>query len=61
MKGEEAKNCLMMPIEFLDKIIDEKMLETNGVIGFYPVNSIGRILKYILTNQDLKQLLHSGF
>ncbi len=41
VKGEEAKKLFDDANRLLDQIVDEKMLETNGVIGFYPVNSIG--------------------
>ena len=41
VKGEEAKKLFDDANLLLDQIVDEKRLEANGVIGFYPVNSIG--------------------
>ena len=41
VKGEEAKKLFDDANQLLDQIVDKKMLEANGVIGFYPVNSIG--------------------
>lgn len=41
LKGEEAKKLFDDANKLLDKIVIEKKLEANGVIGFYPVNSIG--------------------
>ncbi len=39
-KGEDAKKLFNEGKEMLQKIIDKKMIETNAVVGFYPVNSI---------------------
>ncbi len=41
VKGEEAKKLFDDAINMLDKIVSEKMLQANGVIGFYPATSIG--------------------
>ncbi len=41
VKGEEAKKLFQDAKNMLDLIIKEKRLTANGVIGFYPANSIG--------------------
>jgi 5-methyltetrahydrofolate--homocysteine methyltransferase len=41
VKGEEAKKLYDDAIELLDKIVQGGWLKANGVIGFYPANSIG--------------------
>jgi len=41
VKGEEAKKLFDDANLLLDQIVDEKRIEAKGVIGFYPVNSIG--------------------
>ncbi|MDG2088505.1 MAG: methionine synthase [Arenicellaceae bacterium] len=38
--GEEARKLHVDAMHMLDKIIDEKWLTANAVIGFYPANSI---------------------
>jgi len=40
-RGEEAKKLFADGQEMLQKIISEKMLSANAIIGFYPANSIG--------------------
>ncbi len=41
VKGEEAKKVFDDANEILDKIISEKRLQANAVIGFYPAESLG--------------------
>jgi len=41
VKGEEAKKLFQDAKNMLDLIIKEKRLTANGVIGFYPANSVG--------------------
>jgi 5-methyltetrahydrofolate--homocysteine methyltransferase len=41
IKGEEAKKLYQDAQELLAKIIENKMLEAKGVIGFFPANSNG--------------------
>lgn len=41
LKGEEAKKLFDDANQLLDRIVEEKMISANGVIGFYPANSIG--------------------
>ena len=38
--GEEARNVYQDATEMLDKIIAEKWLQANAIIGFYPANNI---------------------
>jgi cobalamin-dependent methionine synthase I len=38
--GESAKSLFKDAKKMLDKIINEKKLKANGVIGFYPANSV---------------------
>ena len=38
--GEEARNVYQDATDMLDKIISEKWLKANAIIGFYPANSI---------------------
>ncbi|WP_179412375.1 methionine synthase [Mucilaginibacter sp. E4BP6] len=39
--GDEAKKLYDDAQELLKKIVDEKLLQANGVIGFWPANSVG--------------------
>lgn len=39
--GEEARKLYDDAIQLLDRIEQENLLEANGVIGFYPANSVG--------------------
>ncbi len=39
VKGEDAKRLFEDGKEMLQQIIDKKMIEANGVVGFYPANS----------------------
>lgn len=41
LKGEEAKKLYDDANRMLDRVTGEKMLMAQGVIGFYPVNSLG--------------------
>ncbi len=41
LKGEEAKKLFDDANQLLDRIVAEKMISANGVIGFYPANSTG--------------------
>lgn len=41
LKGEEARKLYDDANRMLDKIVSEKMLQANGVIGFWPANSAG--------------------
>jgi len=39
--GVEAKKLFEDANKLLDKIVDEKLLTTNGVVGLFPANSVG--------------------
>ncbi|MCF8368520.1 MAG: methionine synthase [Bacteroidales bacterium] len=53
IKGEEAKKLYDDALFILDKIIHEKRLTANGVIGFYPAASIGEAIEiYTDENRD---------
>ncbi|MBN1299841.1 MAG: methionine synthase [Melioribacteraceae bacterium] len=54
--GLEAKKLFEDANEILDKIIHEKLLTANGVIGLFPANSIGDDIE-IYTTDNLKGLL----
>ncbi len=41
VKGEEAKKLFDDANQMLDLIVEEKRLKAQGVIGFYPANSVG--------------------
>ncbi len=69
VKGEEAKKLYDDAQQMLKEIINKKMLQANGVIGFYPANSnVDDIILYkdknrteqleilnLLRNQELKK------
>ena len=56
VKGEAAKKLFNDANQLLDKIIEKQMLEANGVIGFYPANSIGEDVE-IYTNESRSKTL----
>lgn len=39
--GEEAKKVFDEAQELLQRIVDEKLLTANGIVGLYPANSVG--------------------
>jgi 5-methyltetrahydrofolate--homocysteine methyltransferase len=45
-KGEDAKKLFNEGQEMLQKIIDNKMIEPNAVVGFYPANSVGDDIEF---------------
>jgi 5-methyltetrahydrofolate--homocysteine methyltransferase len=52
----------MMQINFLDKIISEKLITANGVVGLFPANSIGFDDIEIYTDESrrgVKRVLHT--
>ncbi len=69
VKGEEAKKLYDDANQLLDRICNERMLTANGLIGFYPCNSVdddivlykdntgrGKLLQlHFLRNQQLKR------
>ncbi len=60
VKGEDAKRLYEEGQEMLKKIIDQKMIEPNAVIGFYPVNSTGDDIEIYSDGQskEVQQTLH---
>ncbi|OKS88873.1 methionine synthase [Mucilaginibacter polytrichastri] len=54
--GEEAKKLYDDAQVLLDKIIKEKLLQANGVIGFWPANSVGDDIE-LYTDESRTQLL----
>jgi 5-methyltetrahydrofolate--homocysteine methyltransferase len=54
--GEEAKKLFDDAQVLLDKIIKEKLLQANGVIGFWPANSVGDDIE-LYTDESRTQLL----
>ncbi len=56
VKGKEARKLYDEAQIFLDRIIDKKMLEAEGVIGFYPCNSVGEDVE-IYSNEDRSEII----
>jgi 5-methyltetrahydrofolate--homocysteine methyltransferase len=54
--GEEAKKLYDDAQVLLDQIIKEKLLQANGVIGFWPANSVGDDIE-LYTDESRTQLL----
>ncbi len=48
--GTEAKKLFDDALELLKKVVDEKLLQANAVLGFYPANSVGDDI--VLTLED---------
>ena len=55
-RGEEAKKLFADGQELLQKIIDNKMLQANAIIGFYPANSIGESIELYKDENKSEQL-----
>ncbi|MGM0496582.1 MAG: vitamin B12 dependent-methionine synthase activation domain-containing protein, partial [Bacteroidota bacterium] len=60
-KGEDAKKLFNEGKEMLQKIIDNKMIEPNAVVGFYPTNSIGDDIELYSDESRKKTLLTLHF
>ncbi len=56
MFGGEAKKLYDDAQALLKKIVDNKLLQANGVIGFWPANSVGDDIE-LYTDESRKQLL----
>ena len=56
VKGDEAKKLFDNANQLLDQIVDEKMLKANGVVGFYPANSIGEDIEIYADNSRSETL-----
>jgi len=54
--GDEAKKLYDDAQALLKKIVDEKLLQANGVIGFWPANSVGDDIE-LYTDESRKTLL----
>lgn len=60
MRGEEARKLFDDAQTMLKKIIDEKWLKANAVIGIYPANSIGDDIEVLdEKGKELKTNFHS--
>ncbi len=56
--GAEAKKLFDDANKLLDKIISEKLLQTNGVVGLFPANSDGDDIE-VYADESRKRILHS--
>jgi 5-methyltetrahydrofolate--homocysteine methyltransferase len=54
--GEEARKLLEDANQLLDKVIDEKLLTANGVLGLFPANAVGDDIE-LYTDEKRDQLL----
>jgi len=54
--GEEAKKLYHDAMTMLDRIIDEKWLQANAIIGFYPASSIDEQIELYQDNSQEKVL-----
>jgi len=61
IKGSEAKKVFDEAQLFLDKIIENKMLEAQGVIGFYPCNSVGEDIEIYADEKRSTTINHLRF
>jgi len=61
IKGSEAKKVFDDAQVLLDKIIENKMLEAEGVIGFYPCNSVGEDVEIYSDEHRSKTINHLRF
>ena len=57
LKGVEARKLFDEAQLILKKIIDEKMVQANGVFGFFPANAIGDSVELTL-EENKKTMLH---
>ena len=55
--GEEARKVYKDATEMLDKIISEKWLQANAIIGFYPANTIGDDDIELYTDDNRNEIL----
>ncbi|MCK9426108.1 MAG: methionine synthase [Ignavibacteriaceae bacterium] len=56
--GAEAKKLFDDANKLLDKIISEKLLQANGVVGLFPANSEGDDIE-VYADKSRKRILHS--
>jgi 5-methyltetrahydrofolate--homocysteine methyltransferase len=57
IKGEEARKLYDDAQKMLDRIINEKMLKANGVLGIFPANSIGEDVE-LYSDESRKETLN---
>ncbi len=59
--GEEARKLFDDANQLLDKIIDEKLLTANGVLGLFPANSVGDDIEIYTdeSREDVRTVFHS--
>ncbi|KAB2907399.1 MAG: methionine synthase [Ignavibacteriaceae bacterium] len=55
--GTEAKKLFEDATEILNKIIDEKLLQANGIVGIFPANNINCDDVEVYTNEERKGIL----
>ncbi len=58
LKGIEARKLFDDAQRMLQRIINEKLLQANGVIGFFPVQSVGDSLELTVEGATSKTMLH---
>ncbi len=58
VKGDEARKLYADATEMLDQIVNKKMLKANGVVGFYPANSVGEDVE-IYTDTEKSEILNT--
>ncbi len=61
LKGEEAKKLFVDANEMMDKIIGEKRLQANGIIGFYPAAASGDDIQIFIDENRDKQISQFSF
>ena len=61
VKGEEAKKLYDDALLMLDQIVRNKMLKANGVVGFYPANSLGEDVEVYADNSKAQVLTRFHF
>jgi 5-methyltetrahydrofolate--homocysteine methyltransferase len=52
-QGEEARKLFAEANDFLDEIIDKRMIQANGVFGIWPANSVGDDI--VLYDDELRE------
>ncbi len=59
--GDEAKRLFDDANKILDKIVDEKLLKANGVLGLFPANSVGDDIEVYTddSRKGVKRVLHT--
>ncbi len=55
-QGEEARKLFDDVNKLLDRLINEKIMKANGVIGFYPANSVGDDIE-VYNNENRSEII----